>query len=84
MWLEYAASHGVAALRMSASKIVNATTVYYAALSLHIGTSVREKMCWWLTLAKKKMWLWIASFGESYIGDVLQLAEQYFLSVFNK
>ncbi len=31
---------------------------------------VREKMCWWLALAKKKMWLWIASFGKSYNGDV--------------
>ena len=35
-------------------------------------------MCWWLALAKKNMWLWIASFGESYNGDVLQLAEQLF------
>jgi hypothetical protein len=39
---------------------------------------VREKMCWWLALAKKKMWLWIASFGESYNGDVLQHAKQLF------
>ncbi len=29
-------------------------------------------------LARKKMWLWIASFGESYNSDVLQLAEQIF------
>jgi len=35
-------------------------------------------MWWWLTLATKKMWLWIASFGESYNGDMLQLAEQIF------
>jgi len=35
-------------------------------------------MCWWLAIAKKKMWLWIVSFGESYNGDVLQLAEQIF------
>ena len=45
---------------------------------------VREKMWWWLALAKKKMWLWIVSFGKSYNGDVLQLAEQVFLSVFHK
>jgi hypothetical protein len=70
LWLEHAASHGVAALRMSASKIVNAATTYYAASSLHVHTFVREKMCWWLALAKKKMWLWIAFFGESYDGDV--------------
>jgi hypothetical protein len=35
-------------------------------------------MCWWLALAKKKMWLWIASFGESYNGDVLQYTKQLF------
>ncbi len=35
-------------------------------------------MCWWLALAKKKMWLWIASFGKSYNGDVLQNAKQLF------
>ncbi len=33
-------------------------------------------MCWWLALAKKKMRLWIASFGDPYNGDVIQLAEQ--------
>jgi hypothetical protein len=63
---------------MSASEIVNATTAYYAASLLHVCTFVREKMCWWLALAKKKMWLWIASFGKSYNGDMLQLAEQLF------
>ncbi len=35
-------------------------------------------MCWWLALSKKKMWRWIASFGKSYNGDVLQRAEQLF------
>ena len=35
-------------------------------------------MCWWLVLARKKMWWWIASFGKSYNGDVLQLAQQIF------
>jgi len=33
-------------------------------------------MWWWLALARKKMWWWIASFGESYNGDVLQYAKQ--------
>jgi hypothetical protein len=78
LWLQHAASHGVAMLRISASEIVNAATAYYAASSLHVRTFVREKMCWWLAIAKKKMWLWIVSFGESYNGDVLQLAEQIF------
>jgi hypothetical protein len=39
---------------------------------------VREKMWWWLALAKKKMWLWIASFGDPYNGDVLHFAKQLF------
>ena len=37
---------------------------------------VREKMWWWLALARKKMRRWIASFGKSYHGDVLQFAKQ--------
>ena len=31
---------------------------------------VRETMWWWLALVRKKMWRRIASFGESYLGDV--------------
>ena len=77
-WLNYTASHGVAALRISASEFVNAATAYYAASLLHVRTFAREKICWWLALAKKKMWLWIASFDNPYDGDVLQLAEQLF------
>jgi hypothetical protein len=38
---------------------------------------VREKMWWWLALARKKMWWWIASFGKSNNGDVLQYAKQF-------
>ena len=39
---------------------------------------MREKMLRWLALARKKMRRWIASFGESYHGDVLQFAKQLF------
>jgi hypothetical protein len=79
LWLKHPASDGGAALRISASKIANATTSYYCAISLlHICLFVREKMCWWLALAKKKMSLWIASFGESYHDDVLHFAKQLF------
>jgi hypothetical protein len=39
---------------------------------------VREKMWWWLALARKKMWRRIASFGKSYLGDVLQYPKQLF------
>jgi hypothetical protein len=35
-------------------------------------------MLWWLDLTRKKMWRWIASFGKSYHGDVLQFAKQLF------
>jgi len=76
--LKQAAALGVATLQSSASKIVNVAKAYYAASSLHVRTFVRENMCWWLAIAKKKMWLWIVSNGESYNGDVLQLAEQIF------
>ncbi len=29
-------------------------------------------MCWWLAHARKKIWLWIASFGYSYNDDASQ------------
>ena len=78
-WLKYAAPQEVAALQISATEITNAAASYYHAASLlHVRSFVREKMCWWLAFAKKKMWLWIASFGESYHGDVLQYAKHLF------
>jgi hypothetical protein len=79
LWLKQKASHGVAALQISATKITNAAASYYHAVSsLHVCSFVREKMCWWLALAKKKMWLWIASFGDSYNDEVLQYGKQLF------
>jgi hypothetical protein len=51
---------------------------YSFASSLHVHLFVRKKMYWWLALAKKMMWLWIASFGNPYNGDMLQLAKQFF------
>jgi len=71
--LKQAAALGVATLRSSAIEN-EALTYYFTASSLHMHSLVSEKMWWWLALARKKMWLWIASFGESYNGDVLQLA----------
>jgi len=35
-------------------------------------------MWWWLALVKTKMCWWIASFGKSYHGDVLQYAKELF------
>ena len=71
------ASHGVAST--SASEIINAAAFYFTASSLHVRSFVREKMiCWWLALARKNMWWWIASFGDSYHGDILQHAKQIF------
>jgi hypothetical protein len=55
-----------------------ASTYYFASSSLHVYSLMRETMLWWLALAKKKMWRWIASFGESYHDNVLQFAKQLF------
>ncbi len=77
--LKLAATHGVATLQSSATRIANAASTYYfTALLLHVHLLVREKMWWWLALTKKKMWWWIASFGESYHGDALQYAKEKF------
>ena len=65
-----------ATILTSATKIADMAFYYFASSSLHVCLLVREKMCWWLALARKKMWRWIASFGESYHGDVLQFAKQ--------
>ena len=46
--------------------------------SLHVYSLVRDKMLWWLALARKMMWWCIASFGDSYHGDVLQFTKQLF------
>jgi hypothetical protein len=79
-WLkQHAAMHGVAK-QLSATKITNAAIYYYcAATLLHAYSFVRE-MCWWLALAKKKMWLWIASSDDPYNGEVLQYTKQLFLT----
>jgi hypothetical protein len=76
-WLkQHTATHGVAK-QLSVTKITNAAIYYYCtATLLHAYSFVRE-MCWWLALAKKKMWLWIASFGDPYNGDVLQYTKQF-------
>jgi hypothetical protein len=77
--LKLAATHGVATLQLSTTRIANAASTYYFTASLLcVHSLVREKMWWWLALAKKKMWWWIASFGESYHGDALQYAKQKF------
>jgi hypothetical protein len=63
-------------MQSSATEITNAAASYYRAVSsLHVRSFVREKMWWWLALARRKMWRWIASFGESYHDDVLQFAK---------
>jgi len=75
--LKQAAALGVATLQSSATETA-ALTYYFTALSLHMHSLMREKMWWLLALARKKMWLWIAFFGKSYNGDVLQHAKQPF------
>jgi hypothetical protein len=70
--LKQAAALGVATLRSSATEIIDVAFYYFASSSLHVYSLVREKMLWWLALARKKMWRWIASFGESDNNDMLQ------------
>jgi len=78
-WRQQAAAFGVATVRLSATEIANGASIYYLITSsFHVHSLVMEKRWWWLTLARKKMWWWIASFGESYNGDVLQHAKQLF------
>jgi hypothetical protein len=74
-WPFKQAAHGVSIMQSSATKIINAAIYYYCAVSL---IHVHSTMCWWLALARKKLWWWIASFGKSYNGDVLQYAKQLF------
>jgi hypothetical protein len=79
-------AHGVVIKLTSVTEIANAASNYfYTASSLHMHSLMREKMWWWLALARKNMWRWIASFGKSYLGDVLQYTQNnYFLSGFRK
>jgi hypothetical protein len=58
-----------ATILTSATEMDNVAFYYFASSSLHVCLLVRKKMCWWLALARKKMWRWIASFGESYHDD---------------
>ena len=53
--LKQAAALGVATLRSSATETA-ASTYYFTASSLHMHSLVREKMWWWLAIARKKMW----------------------------
>jgi len=73
-----AAQVAEAKILTSATEIVDMAFYYFASLLLHMHSLVREKMWWWLGLTRKKMWWWIASFGESYLGDVLQYPKQLF------
>jgi hypothetical protein len=52
--LKQAAALGVATLRLSADEIANVASIYYLIISsFHVHSLVREKMWWWLALAKK-------------------------------
>jgi hypothetical protein len=74
------AACGVATARSSTTE--TAASTYNFTASSH--SLVRKKMWWWLALARNKMLLWLASFGESYNGDVLQYTKQLFFSGFRK
>jgi len=68
--LKQAAALGVATLQSSATKIIDMAFYYFASSLLHVYSLLRETMLWWLALARKKMWRWIASFGKSYNDDM--------------
>jgi hypothetical protein len=76
--IKHAATHGVGTEYSRATKIAHmvSTSIYYSTASLlHVCSFAREKMCWWLALAKKNMSWWIPSFGDSYHGDAFQYAK---------
>jgi hypothetical protein len=83
-WLKHTASHKVTALRISANKIVNASTAYYAASLLHICSFLREKMCRWLTLAKKRCGCGLPLFANPTTVTCYNLQNTFFFSVFHK
>jgi hypothetical protein len=52
--LKQAATLGGATLQSSATKLVDIAFYYFASSLLHICFLVREKMLWWLALARKR------------------------------
>jgi hypothetical protein len=63
----------------SNTKTPNVEIIFFLATSaLHTYSFVREIMWWWLPLARKKMWRWIAFFGDSYNSDASLFAKQLF------
>jgi hypothetical protein len=58
--LKHAAScgvaHGVATMQSSTTKIADVVSTYYfTTLSLQVHLLVREKMWWWLAIARKRL-----------------------------
>ena len=66
-------------MKLSTTEIANVASTYYLITSsFHIHSLVREMIWWWLVLSRKNLCWWLASFGESYHGDVLQYTKQLF------
>jgi hypothetical protein len=66
-------THAEATKLTSATKIASEAILYYSdASSHHVYSLMREKMWWWLALARKKMLRWIASYGYSNHNDVFK------------
>jgi hypothetical protein len=70
--LNQAATHGVAMVHLSTTKILNTAKFHYLTASFHVDSCVRKMIWCWLALARKKMWWWIALFVYSYHNDALQ------------
>jgi hypothetical protein len=67
-----------ATILTSATKMDDMAFYNFASSSFHVYSLQRKKVLCWLAFARKKMWRCIASFGDSYHGDVLQFAKQIF------
>jgi len=81
--LKQAAALGVATLRSSATKTA-ASTYYLIASSFHVHSLMREKMCWWLTLARKKCGGGLPLLANPTTVMCYNTQNNYFLSGFRK
>jgi hypothetical protein len=83
--LKQAAALGVATVRSSATKIANAASIYYLITSsFHVHSLVREKMWWWLALARKSCVGGLPLLANPTTVTCYNMQNIYFLSGFHK
>jgi hypothetical protein len=81
--LKQAAALGVATLRSCATETA-ASTYYFTVSSLHMHSLVREKMWWWLTLARKRCVGGLPLLANPTTVTCNNTQNNYFLSGFRK